>query len=103
MEQQQWEREIFFQPRLVELERRTAPRHRAAGLLLALVAVLVACSTAFAQEADSGVSPSTEQASDSETLADWWLDFFGTGGEEETPTSTMKNGDDRDPDEGDPK
>ena len=102
LEQQRWEREIFFQPALVEAERRSRSGSRPIGLLLAILVGLASWGSAmaqgeeFAQVADSDRSTET-------TFSEWLWDVFTTGEGEEPGTDTLKSGDEHDPEEGDPK
>jgi hypothetical protein len=84
-----WEREIFFQPSLLEAERRRHPLPRRLGLLLALLLGVLGSGAAMAEE----------PAGEASTL-EWLLQILGMGDEGEA--STQDSGNDRDPDEGEP-
>ena len=100
IEQQRWEREIFFKPSLVEAER---SRSNSQGLRAVFLAMLVGClsvSTVTAsnlESTDGNVSGSSE-----ESLSDWLWDLVLDSDDQQSDT-TSKNGEDLDPEEGDPK
>jgi hypothetical protein len=85
----QWEREIFFQPALLEAERRRSTLPRRLGLLLALLLGVLGSGMAMAEE------PATETST-----VEWLLQILGI--DDEGEASTQDSGNDRDPDEGEP-
>jgi len=75
-----WERELFFNPRLLDQERRAhaalSPGKRPMALLLAIVLGL--CSTGIAL-ADTGPAPGSSASSSStaDGLIGWWMELLG--------------------------
>lgn len=97
-----WEREVFFQPSLVERERLAARPSRASAMLLALFLGLAAGSAALANDALVSESSSTDESSESSSIYAWLLDLFTISQEEEAFTASAKNENEADPAEGEP-
>lgn len=101
-EQQGWERELFFNPRLLDQERRASTLmsggKRPLAILLAMVLGLCASGLALA-DVGQGAPAGSNSSTSSEGVLDWWLELVGLNDEEDAATTQSKSGA-TDPDEG---
>ena len=92
-----WERELFFNPRLLDQERRAhaalSPGKRPMALLLAIVLGLCGSGMALADAGRAAGSSESSSAS-SDGLIGWWLELVGLGDptEEDDGSSELNSG-----------
>lgn len=97
-----WERAIFFDPRLKEVERRKQSGRWRVAVLLALLLGPLAAGASLANEQTS-VSENETETSSAQTLSEWLLSILTIDNEDDGAQNSLKSSENEDPREGDPK